>query len=81
MSVRVCVYRWYEDARLLMESVGFRACYERRYHLDVNVENLDDAYFGFYARECDEPTSLEKVVFTLYSFTYSNYDFRLIHVY
>jgi len=52
---------WYDQARLLSESVGFRLLYECRYTLNVNVENLDDAYFGFYARECDEPTSLEKV--------------------
>jgi len=53
--------KWYDEARLFVESVGFRACYERRYGLNVNVENLDEAYFGFYARECDEQTSLEKV--------------------
>jgi len=54
-------HNWYQEARLLLESVGFSVCYERRYGLNVNVENLDDAYFGFYARECDEPTSLETV--------------------
>jgi len=53
--------KWYEEARRLAESVGFTACYERRYGLNVNVENLDAAYFGFYARECDQPTSLETV--------------------
>lgn len=53
--------KWYDEARLLVESIGFRACYERRYGLNVNVENLDEAYFGFYARECDAQTSLEKV--------------------
>lgn len=53
--------KWYDEARLLLESVGFAACYERRYGLNVNVESLDDAYFGFYARECDEPTSLKEV--------------------
>ena len=53
--------RWYDEARQLMESVGFVVCYERRYSLSVNVENLDEAYFGFYARECDKPTSLDEV--------------------
>ena len=53
--------KWYDDARLVVESVGFVACYERRYSLNVNVENLDEAYFGFYARECDDPSNLEKV--------------------
>jgi len=53
--------KWYEDARRLISTVGFGVCFERRYSLNVNVENLDAAYFGFYARECDEPTSLEKV--------------------
>jgi len=53
--------KWYDEARVLIESVGFVACYERRYSLNVNVENLDEAYFGFYARECDDPTNLEKV--------------------
>jgi len=53
--------KWYQEARHLVESVGFIACYERRYTLNVNVENLDEAYFGFYARECDEPTSLETI--------------------
>ena len=53
--------KWYDDARQLLETVGFRACYERRYGLNVNVEHLDDAYFGFYARECDQPTSLQTV--------------------
>lgn len=53
--------KWYEEARLLIESVGFVPCYERRYGLNVNVENLDEAYFAFYARECDESTSLETV--------------------
>jgi len=53
--------KWYEQGRLLLEAVGFVACYERQYGLNVNLENLDDAYFNFYARECDEPISLETV--------------------
>ena len=53
--------RWYKEARQLMESVGFRVGYERQYSLNVNVQGLDEAYFAFYARECDESTSLETV--------------------
>ena len=52
---------WYEETRLLVEAIGFTVCYERRYGVHINVENLDEGYLGFYARECDEPTSLEKV--------------------
>jgi len=53
--------KWYEEARQLLHSLGFVARYERRYVLNVNVDNLDDGYFGFYARECDQPTSLASV--------------------
>ena len=54
-------YKWYEEARQLLESVGFIVCYEQRYGTDVNLEKLDEAYFAFFARECDQPTSLEAV--------------------
>jgi len=53
--------KWYNEARQLVESIGFIPCYERSYSLNVNVENLDEGYFGFYARECDKPTSLEAI--------------------
>jgi len=53
--------RWYQETQQLLDSIGFVACYERRYVLNVNVENMDDGYFGFYARECDQPTSLATV--------------------
>ena len=52
-------YKWYEEARQLLESVGFVVCYERRYAIDVNLENLDEGYFALHARFSDEPTSLE----------------------
>ena len=60
LNRRPCLdHKWYEEARQQLESVGFVVCYERRYAIDVNLENLDEGYFGLHARLSDQPTSLE----------------------